>query len=91
MASSHIQWLDGSGIDDSPLIWAENEPFQQIKTSQILITKTVARGGKHHLVEQSPRINTISSETIHFFWGIMESWYRLISLSELASLMVFIS
>lgn len=60
--------------------WAENELFQQIKTSQSLTTKSVERGGKHHLVEESPRINTIFSETTHFFWGIMESWYRLISL-----------
>ena len=62
--------------------WAENELFQQIKTLQktlqSLTTKSVERGGKHHLVEESPRINRIFSETTHvLFVGIMESWYRL--------------
>ena len=59
--------------------WAENELFQQIKTSQSLTNKSVERGGKHHLVEESPRINTIFSETTHFLggsWNHGTDWYH---------------
>lgn len=60
--------------------WAENEQFPQIKTLQktlqSLTTKTVERGGKHHLVEESPRINRIFSEAPLCLLG-SQSWYRL--------------
>ena len=69
MTSSQIQWLDGSGIDDSPLIWAENEPFPQTKNTTKPDNK---KCWKRRKTPSCWRITSYQQDLLRnntFFWG----------------------